>query len=62
MPVPDRDEILGYLFPRPGGSGSAPPVLSPVREAELNERLNHLDEGRDLRDYIAKLDSPGGSG
>ena len=62
MPVTDRtNEVVAFLFPRPGGSAKAPPKLGPAREAELNERLNHLDQSRDLKDYIAKLDSPGGA-
>src|SRR5215203_5516821 len=61
MPVPDQtDEVVAFLFPRPG-STRLPPKVSPEREAELNERLKHFDQSRDLRDYIAKLASPGGS-
>src|SRR5687767_4220350 len=63
MPISGRtDEVLAYLFPRPGGYAKTLPRISTEREAELNERLNHLDAASDLRDYIAKLDSAGGSG
>ena len=54
-------EVLAFLVPRPGGPGGSPPKLSPAREADVAERMKHLDDSRDLRDYIAKLGSSGGS-
>src|SRR5688500_7620435 len=62
LPVSDRsNEVIAFLFPRPGGPAKLPPKLSPEQEAELNERLNHLDESRALQDYIGRLGTPGGS-
>ena len=54
-------ELLADHLTRGGDPGKAPPTLNARREAELNERLNHLDDARDLRDYIEKLSPPGGS-
>ena len=54
-------EVIAFLVPRPGGPEGSPPRLSPKREAEIAERMNHLDDSRDLRDYIARLGSSGGS-
>jgi hypothetical protein len=56
-----RQEVIAFLFPRPGLPGKSPPKLSPEREAEVNSRLRNLEDSRDLRDYIATLDSSGGS-
>jgi hypothetical protein len=54
--------LLHELLKRHLMSGGRPaPTLSPEREAELNERMKHLDDSRDLRDYIAELGSRGGS-
>jgi len=60
VPVSDRkNEVIAFLFPRPGGSSQTPPRLSVERETELNTRLKSLDDSRDLRDYIAELNSSG---
>jgi hypothetical protein len=60
--VADRyREVVKFLVPGPGRPGGTPPKLGPEREAEIAERMNHLDDSRDLRDYIAGLGSPGGS-
>lgn len=48
-------ELLRDHLTRGGEPGKVPPTLDPRREAELNERLNQLDQSRDLRDYISKL-------
>jgi hypothetical protein len=61
-PVADRyREVVAFLVPRAGHPTGSPPKLSPEREAEFAERMGGLDDSRDLRDYIATLDSPGGS-
>jgi hypothetical protein len=54
-------ELLADHIKRGIGPGKAPPVLSPDRETELNQRLTQLDQSIPLRDYIAKLGPPGGS-
>ena len=54
-------ELLVDHIKRGGGPGKAPPVLSPDRETELNQRLTQLDQSSPLRDYIAKLGPHGGS-
>jgi hypothetical protein len=60
VPVADRDQaLIALLIPRPGAGQAAPPNLSPEREAELVERMKHLDEAVDLQDYIDSLDPDG---
>lgn len=38
------------------GFGGEPPVLSPERERELQERAKDLNDSRPLSDYIRKLE------
>jgi hypothetical protein len=58
--VADRnDTLIALLIPRPGGGEGDPPILSPEREAELAERMKHLNEAEDLRDYVDSLDPDG---
>jgi hypothetical protein len=56
---PNHD-LIALLLPRPGRRRRSPPELSPEREAELAERMTHLDDAVDLQDYIDSLDSRGG--
>ena len=60
--VADRyREVIAYLVPRAGRPDGSPPKLSPDREAEAAQRMQNLGDSRDLRDYMTKLGSSGGS-
>ena len=54
-------ELLADHVRRGAAPDRPPPRLSPAREAELNDRLRHLDDSRPLADYLAKLTGDGGS-
>lgn len=57
-PVPVTDEsgqTVGYYIPWFRSAAKAPPKLSPERRAELDRRLNNLDESISQEEMMKRL-------